>query len=70
MTELYRILEGDGIGALQECIKKLDTKDILMGIEDTVQLDVAKLSHDEWVTDKGVKVFKMLLRELVERVKE
>lgn len=65
MTELYEMSRDE----MLEEIKSMGTARLLAELDDTIQLDMLKMSHEKWLTYQDKKVYQAIVRELRERVK-
>lgn len=68
-SEFYEMLEKVSYGEIEHRIHKLTTARLLSELEDTVQMDLIKLSHDEWKAIYREKaIFTEILHELRDRL--
>lgn len=66
MTELFELYKADREGA-KEKIRNMDTSRLLAELDDTLQIDVLRMSHLDWMKLPNMQLYRALLAELGDR---
>lgn len=68
MTELYELYQSDREAAIEK-IRNMDAALLFAELDDTLQLDVLKMSHLDWASMPDMKLYRAILAELKGRCK-
>ena len=69
-TELHAFLMENGLTELSKKLETIDTGQLFAELDDTVQMDILGVSHEEWTFMRSQKaVYTAICRELLKRVK-
>lgn len=70
-TYLHSYAMEHGWTELAEKLKTLDTSQLFSELDDTIQIDLLKISHENWNLMRSQKVvYNAICRELLTRIKE
>ena len=69
MTELYELFKNDRKAA-EERIQNMDTALLFAELDDTLQFDALHMDNVEWAKMPGMRVYRMLLREIHNRCRD
>ena len=62
MTELHERFTTDRAGTTAE-IQNMDTARLLAELDDTLQLDVMRVSHEEWAAKPELRLYRTIMAE-------
>lgn len=66
-TELYELYKNDEIAFLKK-IKAMHVSELLTELDDTIQIDMLKMSNEEWISLEGKRVYQSIINELRKRI--
>ena len=68
MTESYELYEADR-EAFRNKLKEMSNGELLADLDDTIQIDMLKMSNDQWATLESKKVYHAIVNELRNRMR-